>query len=160
MRLARWSIVVLLAALAGCARREVTPNRLADAGPAAGNLLAFGDAGEDTPEERRVGIAMGRLVRRSGERFDAAVMLGDNFYMPLKDTQDRQWRNLFERMYDEKELAFPFYAALGNHEYLEKNDVIELAYAKERPGSRFKMPGRWYRVDLPAVAERPLVMLL
>jgi diadenosine tetraphosphatase ApaH/serine/threonine PP2A family protein phosphatase len=156
----RWcAVVVLLAAIAGCARREVAPAKLVDVGQPSVNLLALGDAGEDTPEERRVALTMGRLVRRSEERFDAVVMLGDNFYAPLKDTQDPQWRDLFERMYDAKDLALPFYAAMGNHEYLEKNDVIELAYARERPQSRFKMPGRWYRVDLPS-AERPLVMLL
>jgi 3',5'-cyclic AMP phosphodiesterase CpdA len=154
-------VVVLLAAIAGCTRREIaSPARLADIGQPSVNLLMFGDAGEDTPEERRVAHTMGRLVRRSEERFDAVVMLGDNFYAPLKDTQDPQWRDLFERMYDAKDLALPFYAALGNHEYLEKNDVIELAYARGRPQSRFKMPAPYYRVDLPAGAQRPTVMLL
>ncbi|MGH7150418.1 MAG: metallophosphoesterase, partial [Planctomycetota bacterium] len=35
---------------------------------------------------------------------------------------------------------------------------VQLDYAKRNPGSRFKMPARWYRVDLPG--DRPLVALI
>src|SRR5438093_141999 len=54
-------------------------------------------------------------------------------------------------MYDPTRLAAPLYVVLGNHDYESRKAPIELDYAKQNPRSRFKMPARWYRVDLPPV---------
>jgi tartrate-resistant acid phosphatase type 5 len=61
-------------------------------------------------------------------------------------------------------LNFPFYAALGNHDYdkLEGGGFkwqIEMEYARANPQSRWKLPSKWYRVDFPS-ADEPLVTAL
>lgn len=122
--------------------------------------MALGDAGDNTPEEKWVAEAMADHATRSSPHPSAVIMLGDNFYEKLDGTGDSKWRTLFEEAYDPKRLAIPFYVALGNHEYLEQNDIVQLDYAREKPESRWKMPARWYRVDLPAGAKTPLVTLL
>ncbi len=47
---------------------------------------------------------------------------------------------------------------LGNHDYKDGKDAIELEYAKANPQSRWKLPARWYRLDIPH--ENPLVTVL
>ncbi|HWE02352.1 MAG TPA: metallophosphoesterase [Tepidisphaeraceae bacterium] len=122
------------------------------------NALAMGDWGEGRPAQKRVADAMADYVQRSKHRFDALLSAGDNFYVPLADTHDPAWQNLFENMYDAKRLDFPFYIALGNHDYDNNKYLVELAYAREHPESRWKEPARWYRVDLPA--NDPLVTVI
>lgn len=123
------------------------------------NLLAMGDWGEGKPAQSKVAHAMEQYVeiehKQFHKTFAALLSAGDNFYVPLKNTDDPAWQNLFEKMYDPKVLDFPFYAALGNHDYDHDKYIVELAYAKQHPESRWKMPARWYRVDLPA--KDPLV---
>ncbi|MDQ3440006.1 MAG: metallophosphoesterase, partial [Planctomycetota bacterium] len=54
----------------------------------------------------------------------------------------------------------PFYILLGNHDYSRgRQDRFELEYAKKNPQSRWKMPARWYRLELPS-ADDPLVTVL
>ncbi len=123
------------------------------------NLIAMGDWGTGGPDQRAVAAAMAGYVTANGKPFDGALLVGDNFYMDLPGgVADPAWQAVFEKMYDPVALPFPFYAALGNHDYLNGKDATELAYAKARPGGRWKMPGRWYRVDLPA--EHPTVTAL
>ena len=57
-----------------------------------------------------------------------------------------------------KQLPMPFFACLGNHDYDGNNLNIESDYVRQNPASRFKLPDRWYRVDLPA--EKPVVTVL
>jgi hypothetical protein len=84
------------------------------------------------------------------------LLVGDNFYMKIpKGVDDPVWQNVFEKMYDPTVLNFPFYVALGNHDYQDNKDTIELTYARLHPDSRWKLPARWYRVDFPR--EHPLV---
>jgi hypothetical protein len=117
------------------------------------NLLALGDWGEDTWAEADVAEAMAGYVEKAPRAVDAVLLAGDNFYEDLTGVDDPRWR-LFEDLFDPKRLDMPFYAALGNHDY-KGNDLIELEYARLHPESRWKMPARWYRVDLPA--DHPLV---
>lgn len=119
------------------------------------NLLAMGDWGNGGSQQRQVAQALSSYVVSSGMHFDGMLLAGDNFYVKLQGTEDPQWQTLFERMYDPDVLDFPFYAALGNHDYEAGKDQIELAYARENPGSRWKMPSRWYRIDFPG--DEPLV---
>lgn len=115
------------------------------------NLLAFGDWGADTPAQATVAAAMAGYIERNHVKLDAVLALGDNFYVDLRDANDWHWKKLFEQMYDPRRLAAPFYAVLGNHDYESHKAPIELDYAKQYPRSRFKLPARWYRVDLPPV---------
>ena len=142
-------IVLLVLALAGCGPTSHGAPSTRPSG-AAIEVLAMGDWGEDTAAERQVAAAMSRRVQGNDDRSCKAVLLcGDNFYFKLTGTDDPHWNTLFERMYDPNVLNVPFYACLGNHDYDGDNLNIELAYAKLHPESRFKLPGRWYRVDVP-----------
>jgi hypothetical protein len=71
---------------------------------------------------------------------------------------DPIWQTHFEQMYNHAALRFPFYASLGNHDYEDGKYLIEIEYSLLNPESRFKLPNRWYRVDLPEA--RPLVTIL
>jgi len=124
------------------------------------NFIAFGDWGADTPEQKQVAQAMARKSEKQQPPFDAALLLGDNFYMDLPGgTHSPQWRTLFEDMYDSRRMNFPFYVALGNHDYeSRKKTQTELDYSKDHPGTRWNLPARWYRLELPK--EKPLLTLL
>ena len=130
------------------------------AGAAEINLLGFGDWGDgSTPVQIATARQMAAYATKSQVRFDAALLLGDNFYgsMP-KGVDDPRWQTEFERMFDPQALPMPFYVALGNHDYEPTKAAAELAYAKKNPDSRWKMPAKWYRVELPA--DKPLVSVL
>ncbi len=101
---------------------------------------------------------MAAYVEKEKTPFDGLLSAGDNFYVPLNGVDDPVWQDLFEKMYDARRLNFPFYISLGNHDYSQKKYLWELAYAKQHPESRWKLPSRWYRLDLPA--KEPLVTVI
>ncbi|MDB5354576.1 MAG: putative phosphohydrolase [Phycisphaerales bacterium] len=119
------------------------------------NLLAMGDWGEAKSAQKNVADAMADYVAAQKAPFAGFLSAGDNFYVPLASVDDPAWQTLFEKMYDARRLDFPFYGALGNHDYDQNKYLVELAYAKRHPDSRWKLPGRWYRIDLPT--KQPLV---
>jgi len=123
-------------------------------------LLAFGDWGwPGSAAQRSDARRMTDYALENHVRFDAALLLGDNFYGRLRGgVDDARWRVEFEDMYDAKSLPMPFYAALGNHDYSGRNVETELVYAKRHPESRWKLPARWYRIELPP--DKPLVSVL
>ena len=123
------------------------------------NLLAMGDWGYNGPGQRMVAATMKSYIQSTGRRFDAMLLAGDNFYVPLENVFDAKWRTMFEDLYDKSVFDFPFYPALGNHDYQQNRYLIELAYSKANPDSRWKMPARWYRVELPSEKD-PLVSVL
>jgi tartrate-resistant acid phosphatase type 5 len=123
------------------------------------NILALGDWGAETKAEAEVARGMKNYVEGHDFKPDAVLLLGDNFYMTLSGgVKDARWQKMFEQMYDSNFLSTPFYAVLGNHDYSTNSARVELEYPKAHPNSRFKMPGRWYRVDLPP--EHPMVTLI
>ncbi|HWE95686.1 MAG TPA: metallophosphoesterase [Tepidisphaeraceae bacterium] len=151
---AMWAGLIWAVALAA------TPVLSAPAGkpPTEVNVVAFGDWGFGTPDQQGVadaiaGFAAGR------PRFDAALLLGDNFRVTLEDADDPNFERVFEKVYDRKRLNFPFYACFGNHDYEKDRFRAELDYARLNPTSRWKVPSRWYRVELPS-AKEPLVTVL
>jgi tartrate-resistant acid phosphatase type 5 len=117
-------------------------------------LFALGDWGLNSPHRQAVGNAMAE--RATTVKPDAALLLGDNFYVKLTGIDDPQIQSFFERTYDKKKLDIPFYAIFGNHDYREHNDGIELAYAA-RGDTRMKIPSRWYRLDLPQ--DKPIATI-
>lgn len=122
------------------------------------NLIAMGDWGTNNNNQKIVAMALAHYVDGTQRQFNGAVLEGDNFYGKLTGIDDYSWQSMFEDMYDPERLAFPFYAALGNHDYESGKNKIELEYAAKNPKSRWKMPSRWYRVDFPA--DHPLVSVL
>jgi len=125
------------------------------------NLIAMGDWGRGNAEQKAVaeGMAVYAAAMQKEHPIDAVLLLGDNFYTKLPgDEKSEEWKTVFEDVYDAKRLSMPFYVALGNHDYEAMKSEAEMKYAKEHPDSRWKMPAKWYRVDLPK--EKPLVTLL
>lgn len=125
---------------------------------AAVNFFAWGDWGFDGNDRQTVADTMAKYARTLPEKPDCALLLGDNFRVKLKNADDPMFKKLFEKTYDKKILDFPFYAALGNHDYEQNKTSIELSYAKSHPGTRWHMPAKWYRLDLPQ--DKPLVTIL
>lgn len=77
-------------------------------------FVALGDAGEGNEKQHRVGATIARVCAELG--CDFALYLGDNIYNSGVDSvDDEQFETKFERPYEA--LAFPFYVALGNHDY-------------------------------------------
>ena len=120
------------------------------------HVMAMGDWGEDTAAQHDVAGAMSRWAKDHPPK--AVLLLGDNFYFTLKGADDPRWQSVFEKVYDPATLNVPFYSSLGNHEYDLNNLQTEFAYARQHPGSRFKLPARWYRIDLPQ--DKPLLTVL
>src|SRR2546423_12966699 len=85
------------------------------------NLLSMGDWGNNGPTQRTVAATMKTYVRSSGKHFDAMLLAGDNFYVPLENVFDAKWRTMFEDLYDKPSFDFPFYPAMGNHDYKNLN---------------------------------------
>lgn len=159
--------LILLIAPIGCTTAPEAAQRAQSAPPETGpsertTMLAMGDWGEDSAAERQVAAAMARYGRGDdvAGSLKAVLLCGDNFYFRLTGIADPRWQTLFERMYDPAALGVPFYACLGNHDYDGDNMRIEIAYARARPDSRFKLPDRWYRVDIPEGHPAATVIML
>jgi hypothetical protein len=153
-------LLLLLLGLSECGRGApaTKPATVPVDGPAgAVSFLAMGDWGMGNDGQRRVAETLAAYAQKVGN-VQAVVLAGDNFYMKVADVKDPVWKHIFEDMYDIKRLNVPFFACLGNHDYLDNKAQVELDYAKFNPGSRWKMPARWYRVDIPS--DKPVVTLL
>lgn len=122
------------------------------------DLFAIGDWGTGTDHQRRVATAMAAEGSSLPRPPDAVLLLGDNFYTELTGVTDPRWESQFESMYDKTSLPSPFFVVLGNHDYEQDKAAIQLAYAEKNPDSRWKMPARWYRLELPS--EKPIVTIL
>lgn len=134
------------------------------------HLLAFGDFGSRGNEAQlAVAKGMAAFAEKLGTPLTAIIGLGDNFYGRF--TPDRFQRH-FEEIYSKEKLNCPFYHCIGNHDYEtfavtpRKDDTgsplkyeAQLKYAKDHPESRWKMPAKWYTVELGPV-DRPLVKLV
>ncbi|HKD38081.1 MAG TPA: metallophosphoesterase [Pirellulales bacterium] len=124
------------------------------------NFIAFGDWGSGTPDQKSVAEAMAAAAAKQQPTFNAAITLGDNFYVELPGgAKSNVWKTMFEEMYSKEKMPFPFYVTVGNHD-IETDAKLqaELDYARENPTSRWKLPARWYRLDLPE--GKPLVSFL
>jgi tartrate-resistant acid phosphatase type 5 len=128
------------------------------------HFLAIGDYGSGNLHQTAVAAQMAAFAKKLDTPLHAVLALGDNFYGRL--TPDRFQRH-FEDMYAKADFDCPFYACLGNHDYGPAYDShqgrdkaqMQLDYAKNNPASRWKMPNRWYAVELPD-AQNPLVKII
>jgi len=127
-------------------------------------MLALGDFGTGKPAQYDVARQMAEFSKSLNAPLNSVLALGDNFYV---DPTKERFKELFEDMYSKEHLNCPFYACLGNHDYWGSKDLpvgrdkaqAQLDYATNNPDSRWKMPGRWYSVELPN-PETPLVKLI
>jgi len=129
------------------------------------DLLAVGDFGSKNESQQIVARQMAAFASTLGRPLDGVLALGDNFYGKM--TPDRFDRH-FEKMYDSQALNCPFYACIGNHDYETaaygvkpepKKYEMQLAYAMGNRTSRWKMPAKWYVLELPN-STAPLVKII
>ncbi len=104
----------------------------------------FGDWGSGGKAQKKVAAAMGQKIDESGG--DAVFALGDNFLgSGVRDVNDSQWNRKFENMYPAGQFDLPFWAVLGNHDYMGNPDA-QVAYTgrtlKDGSTTRWNMPGR------------------
>jgi len=163
MKCNRWGLLLLaglLLAGAGCwlAAAQPAAKGATDAALSQVDLLAVGDWEYLEGNPPTTARAMADYAAARDRPLQAALLLGDNFRLHLKQGKEPQLGTIFEATYDPKRLNLPFYTLLGNHDCESDNTRIEMAYTNEHPDSRWKMPARWYRVDLPA--KTPVVTIL
>ena len=128
------------------------------------HFLALGDYGMGNDRQRAVSRQMASFAKKLNAPLAGVLALGDNFYGKL--TPER-FRPHFEEMYPEADFNCPFYACLGNHDYGPKYDAgqgpakaqMQLDYAKNNPNSRWKLPAKWYALELPS-PENPLIKMV
>lgn len=116
------------------------------------DLLLIGDFGTSGSDQRKVAQAMRDYCQTAQITPHGLLLLGDNFYSAAKDgfsTESVRWKNTFEEVYPAEAFPGPCWAVLGNHDYHDNpgGEKVQLAYA-QRPGTRWKMPAKWYRFDL------------
>lgn len=121
------------------------------------------DGDLDAPSmQGQVAAAMQGYVKSRSITPEGLFMLGDNFYGTMEGgVASPRWKEGFEDMYPASAFPGPCWAMLGNHDYDEESFhkvAAELSYADAHPGTRWKMPAKWYRVDYPA--KDPLVTCL
>ncbi len=136
--------------------------------PAPGKVVRFiaiGDMGTGEDGQYKVAAVMKDVCDQRG--CDFAIGLGDNVYESGADsTDDIQFKTKFEDPY--KDLNFPFYMALGNHDNSwiiggdglnnDKGDVqVAYHYKSDRPSNKWNMPARYYNFSAPKGDVNPLV---
>jgi len=101
-------------------------------------FVAVGDAGTGGIYQYNVAKAMKNKCENNS--CDFGLMLGDNIYeYGVSSVKDSQFITKFELPY--KDLNFPFYMVLGNHDYLG-NPNAQVEYTKK--SNKWIMPSRAY----------------
>lgn len=132
------------------------------AAPGSLDLLAIGDFGTANETQKVVARAMAAYADSLPKRPAGLLFLGDNFYGGMKEgLTSPRWQTGFSNPYPGKTFPGPCWPILGNHDYHDNpgGEKVQLGYAAslERK-TRWTMPGKYYRVDLPA--DKPQVTLL
>lgn len=105
------------------------------------SFLVVGDWGKRGVGELRVASAMAWCAANSHCRF--VISVGDNFYdYGVVDADDPQWRVAYEDVFVGKSLDVPWYAVLGNHDYIG-NPAAEIEYSAR--STRWRMPAYFYK---------------
>ena len=128
------------------------------------DLLAFGDFGSGDKNQRLVAQALMNYQKSLSSKVQGLLLLGDNFYGPMPGgVKSSRWKSDFSDMYPSKNFPVPCWAVLGNHDYHDTagNEQVQLAYAASLDRkTRWTMPGKYYRVDLPAEAPQVTFLMI
>lgn len=126
------------------------------------DLLAFGDFGSGDEAQASVARGMTRYADALGKATQGLLLLGDNFYGPMPGgVKSPRWQSGFSNAYPSKTFPGPCWAILGNHDYHDThgNELVQLGYAASLDRkTRWSMPAKYYRVDLPA--DKPQITFL
>ncbi len=145
---------------------NLAPAAMAETIAPSGSLdfLAVGDFGTGDEKQQAVGRAMVRYAEGMGKPPEGLLLLGDNFYGPMKGgLQSGRWASGFSSIYPGKSFPNPCWAVLGNHDYHDTpgNELVQLGYAASLTRkTRWTMPGKYYRVDLPAVNPQVTFLMI
>lgn len=103
-------------------------------------VLAFGDFGTGSDEQRKLAAAMLRVHQATP--FDFGLTLGDNFYGEgMLSPLDARWHTWWEDLY--APLGIEFYATLGNHDwYGADSPAAEILYTQQ--SRTWNMPAPYY----------------
>ncbi len=115
--------------------------------------LAIGDFGSMEPSQTAVANGMKKYVADLKLKTEGLLLLGDNFYKPMPGgLQAPRWKSGFEEMYPASAFPGPCHVVLGNHDYHDNKggEQVQIAYSKTG-GTRWSLPSKWYRMDLPQV---------
>lgn len=129
------------------------------------NFFALGDQGSGSSEQRAVADAMEKVAKKI-KNLDFVVLLGDNFYIDKKLTENSpEWNTMFEEVYSGAYLStVPFYAVLGNHDKdlsLNQSSHPEIEYSKKALGSnRWRMPAHYFYNDFGNIHGHPLLRIV
>ena len=131
----------LLTASCVQAQRRDTTSLAVPAG--AVSFLVVGDWGRmGSRDQRAIAREMGNAGKSLGISF--VISTGDNFYPAgLRDTNDTQFRDSFDRVYSAPSLQVAWLSVLGNHDYYG-NPNAEVQYTAK--SNRWRMPARYYSV--------------
>jgi tartrate-resistant acid phosphatase type 5 len=127
-------------------------------------FIAVGDTGTGEEGQYQVANAIEAVCASNG--CDFAIGLGDNIYESGVDSvDDAQWIDKFETPY--KDLDFPFYMTLGNHDnsYFggegtsnRKGEFqVDYHYKEGRESDKWNMPARYYHFSAPLSDSEPLI---
>lgn len=126
------------------------------------HLLAIGDFGTTSTDQKIVAAAMQKFVKDQAIHPESLLLLGDNFYSEVKGgftVDSERWQSGFEDMYPASVFPGPCRVVMGNHDYYDNigGAEVQLEYAK-RPGTRWTMPDRWYRYEIGG--DKPLLTVI
>jgi len=104
------------------------------------HVLAFGDFGNGSEEQRKTAAAM--LLAHQERPFDFGLTLGDNFYEAgMASPSDPRWTSQWEDLYGP--IGIRFYPVLGNHDWkLSDSPAAEILYSGR--SSSWTMPSLYY----------------
>ncbi len=126
------------------------------------DFLALGDFGTSDESQKQLAQTLAGYATAMKNKAQGMFLLGDNFYYPMPGGfLAPRWKTDFSDMYPASIFPFPCWAILGNHDYHDTpgNEKIQLGYSAFREHkTRWTMPGKYYRLDLPA--KKPLVTFL
>ncbi len=157
---ARGIALILVIGLLSCGGNSDNPATIA--GQAANDVVRFvviGDHGTGGPFQYQVGTAISDICAARG--CDFVVTTGDNIYDDgVASPSDPQFESKFELPHATPEI--PWYLSLGNHDInapvvppgsvSDSGDhQVAYSYRSDRISDKWRMPARWYSVDLGLV---------
>lgn len=111
------------------------------------NFVAIGDTGKGNEEQYTVAKTLETKCKELDCKF--GILLGDNFYqVGVTSVDDEQFVTKFEKPY--KGSDFPFYVALGNHDYGKyandwKRGEYQVQYSQNNP--KWILPSTYYHFE-------------
>jgi tartrate-resistant acid phosphatase type 5 len=105
------------------------------------NFLVISDfGGQGGKIQKDVGAQLGQIAKLEKSKF--IITCGDNYHQNgIPNACDPRWKSEYEDIYSSPSLTIPWYASLGNHDYVG-NAKAEIEYSFI--SKRWKMPDRYY----------------